>query len=97
MIDTAYTLLSMAVMLVWLAMRPQHINCPTRWWVPEGIRRSGDFVCRPPLTGDDARDARGILRDHSKQPPGFIAMRVYCPPNSIPTLIGPGTGLCAPR
>ena len=94
--DALYAVASIVLIMVGLVIRPPHATCPPRWWIPEGMRTNGEFVCRPPLTGTDERTARGILVDHSTQPPGGIELHVYCPPNSIPTLIGPGTGLCAP-
>jgi len=80
-------LLSALVLCLAFFTRPTHAACPHGWWMPEGVRRTGEFVCRPVPVGDDVRTPRGILVDHSVQPDGHVYLRVYCQPNAIPTIV----------
>lgn len=56
---------------------PTHARCAAGWWAPEGVR-GGELVCRPRPVGPDERDARGIVVDHSVQPPGETRVRLWC-------------------
>lgn len=84
------------ILIVWAcATQPQRITCPRGWWLPEGVRPSGAFTCRPSPIGGEYRDARGILHDQSTQPAGMIVGQVWCEPPSMPVIATDGrTVLC---
>lgn len=64
------------VVLVGAALtHPTVARCPHGWVVAGGVRRSGSFVCRPDLVGEE---------NDPVQPPGAIAGRVYCSPGFEP-------------
>ena len=81
-IETLAALFSVVVLCWSMATHPTQRRCPDGWWLPEGVRRSGAFVCRPsPIGGDD-----DVLTGKSTgvQPPGAIRGRVYCTGGSVP-------------
>lgn len=78
MVEVAATLATILLFLWTIASSPREESCARGWWIPEGVRRTGEFTCRPSPRGVTERDARGILRDQSVQPPGAVRMRVYC-------------------
>jgi hypothetical protein len=65
---------------------PSKAACPTGWWIPEGVRRSGDFTCRPVPVGDTERLANGRIVDHSVQPVGEREMHVICGVGAVPVI-----------
>ncbi len=71
-------LASAALRLYCAVMRPRALECPRGFWLPTGIRPSGDFACAPLVTGDPARDGAGGSRDDSVQPEGELAGAIYC-------------------
>lgn len=87
MMNVATIFLSGLVLLVCALRHPRGATCPHGWWLAKGVRRSGEYVCRPAPIGDDMRDSRGVLVDHSMQPDGELVGRVYCEPNAIPTIV----------
>jgi hypothetical protein len=66
-----------------LTTSPHRFQCPTGWWLPEGVRSSGAFTCRPTPIGDDSRNSTGYLIDHSIERHGFIEGQIYCPPDEL--------------
>jgi hypothetical protein len=87
MTEIATALLSALLLTFAFFCRPTHSACPHGWWIPEGIRRDGNFTCQPAPIGDTIRDSRGIIRDTSITQPGHIRLRLYCPENAIPTIV----------
>ncbi len=75
-------LLSAIVLTVGAFRTPDHARCPRGWWLAEGIRRSGSFVCRPPVIGGDDDVLTGLQT--SIQPPEAIAGQIYCSPPKVP-------------
>lgn len=87
MINVFTAVLSILVLALCALLGPRHATCPDGWWLAKGVQPDGSYVCRPAPIGDDARNARGILVDHSVQPDGELEGRVYCPENAIPTIV----------
>lgn len=91
MIGTLITALGGIACFAWAcATTPQTATCPTGWWIPEGVRRTGDFVCRPSPVGDTQRTPAGILVDHSVQPAGELRRHVTCGARAVPIIISDG-------
>ena len=90
MIEAIATVLSLAgsaVCFAWvIVMHQPREACDVGWWIPEGVRRSGEFVCRPAPRGDTERTARGVLIDHSIQPAGEIHKHVICGGVAVPVI-----------
>jgi hypothetical protein len=84
------------VLFLWVfATTPQRTSCPPHWWIPEGVRTTGAFVCKRSPVGDDHRDANGILHDDSVQPDGTLDGHVWCEAPSRPVIATDGrTVLC---
>lgn len=77
-------------------IKPQHASCPPGWWLPEGIRRSGVYVCRPTPIGDTVRVGKAIV-DQSVQPTGYVVGQIFCEPNAIPTIVDTRSVACSPN
>jgi hypothetical protein len=73
-------LASLAVRAIVSVTRPSSATCPPRWWLGEGVRRSGEYTCRldtdrtewPPIDGRPAAELRG---------------RIYCAAGEQPLVI----------
>jgi hypothetical protein len=76
-----------------LLLHPKRFECPRGWWLPEGVRRSGDFVCRPDLVG--GVDDRPGGADHSIEPFGLVVGRVFCNAGTVPIVVGSRIVTCA--
>lgn len=61
------------------AGRPHAARCPDGWWLPEGVRSDGSFICKPNAPIHDGTTPRGGYIDLSTEPPGWLRGRVYCP------------------
>jgi hypothetical protein len=90
-ISTMVALVSSAICIAWACAtyHPREV-CPPGWWIPEGVRRTGEFVCRPAPRGVTERDHRGVLVDHSSQPAGELEMHVTCGGTSVPVIDADG-------
>lgn len=81
------SLFGSAVCFAWvIASHQPREACAIGWWIPEGVRRSGEFVCRPAPRGDTERTKAGILIDHSVQPAGEIHKHVICGGIAVPVI-----------
>ena len=85
-IEALGTVGSMLLLLWACATHQQHFTCAPGWWLPEGVRRDGDFACRRVPVGPELRDGRGVLIDRSEQPDGIVESRVYCTGGSVPVI-----------
>ena len=61
--------------LLWSATAPTKRACPRGWWMAEGVRRSGEFKCRPALLGPE---------NDAPQPAGELRGFVVCPKGTEP-------------
>ncbi|HEY1814878.1 MAG TPA: hypothetical protein VGG74_21170 [Kofleriaceae bacterium] len=91
--DWLVSILGILVIAVTLLCRPHHARCPAGWWL-DGVRPSGRYDCRRVPIGDDRRDADGIVRDHSYEPPGEIDGEIYCTGGSKPIVVDERTVGC---
>ncbi len=62
-------LISAILRVVTAFTRPTNAECPERWWLSTGVRRSGEFHCVHALLGPE---------NDAVQPPGELTGRVYC-------------------
>lgn len=77
-VSAVFAALSCVVVCAAIAARPHHARCPSGWFLPEGVRADGHFVCRPVPPIRDGTSPRGGYLDLSVQPPGSLYGRVYC-------------------
>lgn len=81
----ALSLIGSMLLIMWAcATHQQRFACPRGWWLPEGVRDTGEFTCRPAPVGVEFRNQRGVLVDRSVQPAGALQDRVWCTGGSIP-------------
>lgn len=77
MTDVVDALLSVVILLIAFAIRPDHARCPERWH-NDGIRPGGRFSCVPSPVGDPDMDGTFGRPDVSIVPPGRLEGRIYC-------------------
>lgn len=88
---TIVGLLISAVVIAWTcAMYHPRESCPVGQWIPEGVRRTGEFTCRPVPRGQTERNRNGILIDQSIQPAGELEKHVICGGVSVPVIEADG-------
>lgn len=85
------SLVSSAICIAWACAtyHPREV-CPIGWWIPEGVRRTGEFVCRPTPRGATERNKKGILMDRSVQPAGALERHVTCGVGAVPVIEADG-------
>jgi len=93
---------SIVLLVVGVALEPQHGQCPPGWYLRLGVRTSpwagrptGMYTCaRPPVGGDDdAITGRSTAVD----PPGSLQGRIYCTGGSTPIELDHRTVGCQHR
>jgi len=80
-------LLSICILLSAFITRPVAARCPAGWYVDSGIRRSGEFSCRPQIVGDPLYDGAGGYPERGVQPPGRLRGHIYCTGGSVPIVV----------
>ena len=89
---------SLAILIVCAATRPQHSECPPGWFV-DGVRvmalghePAGSFTCRRPPVGGDADVLTG--KQTARELPGELRGRIYCTGGALPIVIDDRTVGC---
>ena len=82
--DPILIVLNIIVLLCIAFARPKTATCPQGWWLPEGLRRTGEFVCRPQAIGGDDDVLTG--RSTAIQPSGELHGRIYCTNGTEPII-----------
>lgn len=85
-VDGIFAVLTAIVFVIAAFSRPTHARCPRGWWLPEGIRRSGEFTCRPAPVGGDDDALTG--RDTATQSPAELSGQIYCTGGAVPVVNG---------
>lgn len=79
-----YRLISLGLLALAFALRPQRARCPPGRDLRVGIRRDGHFACWSHPVGDPDQDGtwrrpeRGVQRDDA------IESRIYCTGGAVP-------------
>lgn len=70
-----HVIIAILVLLRGVCAQPRAARCPPRWYLSEGVRRSGEYVCHEPLPRslDDTRDGASQGSDGLR-----IPGRIYC-------------------
>lgn len=92
-----YALVSLALLALAFAVRPQRAVCPAGHDLRTGIRRSGAFRCWPAVVGPMDDDGTFGRPERGVQPDGVIESRVYCTGGSVPIVVDARTVGCQVR
>ncbi len=79
------TSIASIVCLLWaMATHPTKAQCPKGWWLPYGVRETGEYRCLPVSVGGDDDVLTG--KDTGYQPLGEIRSRIYCTGGTRPII-----------
>lgn len=65
---------------------PTSLQCPPRYDLRTGVRRSGEFECWPNVVGNPDYDGTWGRPERGVQPPGIIVLKVWCRASERPVI-----------